>query len=240
MAVSLAGNRISDVTSRTTPLAGMTALKRLDLRENGVADITPLAGMVELEWLYLAGNRISDVTPLAAMTALRALDLDENGVTDITPLAGMVELGRLYLAGNRISDVSPLAAMTTLRSLSLQNNAVSDIGPLVDRSIFGGAGSAGARVNLDGNPLDATSVREHIPTLTSWGISVRFTRRGSKVAATAMDDPTLRALVAETLAYADPARGRRHVQLANRPAPTAEPLWAGRCEPRGARCREGA
>ena len=218
--LDLRENDVADIT----PLAAMVELESLFLADNRVSDVSALEGLVVLKHLNLSNNRIADVSPLAAMTALISLNLRENRVTDITPLAGMVELESLFLADNRISDVSaleglvvlkhlnlsnnrvanvsPLSTITMLRSLSLTNNAVSDIGPLAARSIFGGAGSAGASVNLDGNPLDDTSVREHIPTLKSWGIVVRFTRRGSKVAATAMDDPTLRALVAEALAYA--------------------------------------
>ena len=215
----LAGNRVADIS----PLSGMTALRTLILNGNGVTDIAPLADMVELEDLSLARNRIADITPLSRMTALRLLDLDGNRLSDIAPLAGMVELEWLSLAGNRIANISPmsnltavqwldlsnnqvvdlapLSAMRALRWLHLTNNTVADIGPLVDRSIWG-ASPSGAFLGLDGNPLNDRSVEVHLPALSAWGIYARFTRRGSGVPAT-VPDPSLRALIAESLAHFD-------------------------------------
>ena len=82
----------------------------------------------------------------------------------------------------------------------MASNAIVDIGPIVKRSVFGGRASAGARVDLDYNPLDAPSTNDHIPTLESWGVLVRYTRSGSKGKGISIADPTLRALIADELA----------------------------------------
>ena len=89
--------------------------------------------------------------------------------------------------------------MTALRTLYLQHNAVVDIGPLVHGSIFA-AGSAGAWVELSGNPLDSASVEEHIPTLLSRGVYVSFSLGSTGGSAAVFVDPTLRALVGQAVA----------------------------------------
>ncbi|MCY4011656.1 MAG: leucine-rich repeat domain-containing protein [Gammaproteobacteria bacterium] len=195
----LAGNRIADVS----PLSEMSSLESLDLDRNKVEDTGPLAGLHGMRRISLAENRVSDVSAFSAMRELEQVNLNENDVTDIGGLTGLTNLRWLHFRGNRIANLSPLGAVNHLSWLDLTGNTVSDIRPLVDRAIFGGEASAGAFVNLDGNPLDETSVEDHIPTLQSWGVHVRFTRRGSDVAAVAFVDPTLRALVAEALAGSD-------------------------------------
>ena len=193
--LNLWNNRITDVS----PLIGMDGLSTLNLAKNVVSGVGPLKGLVNLEWLDLQGNRISDVSPLWSMVDLRTLMLAENAIIDIEPLKRLVNLKRLDLQENRISDVSPLSTMQGLRTLKLEKNAISDIGPLVDRSIYGGAEAEGAYVGLDGNPLGDASMAEHISTLRSWGIRVHFDRRGNATEVPIVD-PTLRALVAESVA----------------------------------------
>ena len=193
--VTLGGNRVADVSA----LAAMTELRSLRLQDNAVSDIGPLAELVKLESLSLGGNRVADISALSAMTGLRRLYLHDNAIDDIGPLAELVDLEVLNLSRNRIVDVSPLSAMTGLRWLELTGNAVTDINLLVNRNVF----AAGAFVNLDGNPLNEASAGEYIAQLRSWGINVRYTRRGSLVAPTPVSDPTLRSLVVESLAGFD-------------------------------------
>ena len=193
--LDLGGNRIADVSA----LTAMTSLRWLSLQDNAVDDIGPLAGLVKLESLNLGGNRVADISALSAMTGLRWLSLNDNAIDSIGPLAKLVNLEDLNLSRNRIADVSPLSAMTGLRRLSLTGNEVTDIDPLVNRNVF----AAGAFVNLDGNPLNEASAGEYIAQLRSRGINVVYTRRGSVVAPTPFADPTLRSLVAESLAGFD-------------------------------------
>ncbi len=197
----LEGNFIANVS----PLADITDLRTLDLKRNAVSDIGPLKGLVRLRNLHLDGNHIADATPLADMADLTTLRLATNAISDIEPLEGLVRLRNLHLDGNRIADVSPLADMTDLRFLRLASNAVADIGPLVEGSIFRNK-PAGKYVGLSGNPLDRTSTEEHIPALKSRGVNVRFTFYGSGAPPPVFVDPTLRALVAEAMAWSS-----RHV-----------------------------
>ena len=196
--LNLAGNRVEDIA----PLADLTQLRSLDLRRNRIAGVGALTGMVAMERLWLDGNDIADLAPLSGMTSVRSLGLGDNDILEVAPLFRMVDLAALNLANNRVADVSPLSAMRALDRLYLSNNTVEDVGPLVDRSVWG-TSPYGAFLGLDGNPLNDTSVQEHIPTLRSWGINARFTRRGTKTVPAVIADATLRALVAEALAKFD-------------------------------------
>ena len=197
--LDLDSNAIADLA----PLANLTDLERLDLDRNDVSDLGLLANFVRLARLDLDGNGVSNLRPLANLTGLEQLYLEDNLISDIEPLVDLVKLERLSLDGNRVSNLSPLAGMIRMNRLDLASNAIVDIGPIVKRSVFGGKASAGARVDLDYNPLDAASTNDLIPTLESWGVLVRYTSSGSRggvVPDLRIVDPTLRALIAEALA----------------------------------------
>ena len=210
--LDVAENAVSDLT----PLVGLTGLYSLNLTENALTDLSPLADLTGLSELHLTDNNVSDLSPLSNLS-LRALSVGYNklslqdilalphyrdlvhvdvrgmGIDDISPLSEMRSLQRLVLNDNSIADVSPLAGWTGLNAVELLWNRVSDIGPLAVRSVWAEGGSN--YVLLTGNPLDAASVNEHIPTLESWGIYVGFL-----VDQVAIPDPVLRALIAQAVA----------------------------------------
>ena len=78
---------------------------------NHISDITPLAQLTQLTELNLRDNLITDVTPLAQLTQLTELNLKDNLITDVTPLAELISLERLRLAGNPIWSTYPLNAL---------------------------------------------------------------------------------------------------------------------------------
>ena len=120
-------NSVSDLS----PLAGLTNLTWLRLRNNSISDISALSGLTNLTWLNLGGNlMISDISALSGLTNLEILWLYGNSLSDLSPLAGLTNLAQLTLWFNSISDLSPLAGLTNLTSLGLYNNLVSDISPL--------------------------------------------------------------------------------------------------------------
>ena len=193
----LSGNSIVDIK----PLAQLDKLTWLDLANNYLADVSALSTITELHSLILSDNAIRDIGSLAQLDKLTRLDLANNDLTDVSALSTLTELRTLVLSGNSIVDIKPLAELDKLTWLDLANNRVSNIGPLVEGSIVDGMATASNNsLNLDGNPLDATSVEVHIPKLRSEGVSARFTRRGSSVRPTSIADPTLRSLVGEELA----------------------------------------
>ena len=159
-------NRISDIT----PLSGLTSLRNLNLSNNRISDVSALSGLINLTTLWLYGNRISDVSALSELTSIDGLILYNNSISDIAPLSGLTSLRYLYLSNNSISDISPLSSLANLERLVLDNNAISDIAPLVANMGLG----SGDLVDVSNNPLSATSINTHIPTLQSRGVSVSF------------------------------------------------------------------
>ena len=197
--LDLAGNDVSDIG----PLAGHPMLGRLDLSGGShVSDLGPLADLAELWSLDLSDNGVTDVGPLADLSNLIFLDLPHNDVSDLGPLGGLSALRFLDLTDNDVSDVGPLGGLSGLTSLRLTDNDVSDIGPLVHREIWDLDG--GAFLLLNGNPLDDTSLRQHVPTLKSWGVRVVAppAPSGDPVRKVAVADPALRALIAQAVAGA--------------------------------------
>ena len=156
----------SDITD-ISMLAGLTNLRRLLLYSNAIEDISPLAGLTNLTILALANNAIEDITPLAGLTNLTELTLVGNYIEDITPLAGLSDLTSLDLNKNNIEDVSPLASLTYLTWLDLRFNAIEDISPLAGLTNLTWLG-------LRGNPLNLSSISDHIPVLEDRGATVQY------------------------------------------------------------------
>ena len=159
-------NSISDISA----LSGLTNLARLDLYRNSISDISVLSGLNRLRSLFLASNNISDISALSGLTNLFSLSLVLNNISDISALSGLNSLLSLGLFRNNISDISALSGLTNLRSLSLSSNNISDLSPLVANTGL----DSGDRVDVRNNPLSATSINTHIPTLQDRGVDVRF------------------------------------------------------------------
>ena len=138
-----------------SPLAGLTQLKELDLRDSTktLSDLSPLAGLTQLTHLYLDSDSLSDLSPLAELTQLTHLHLraegdinNDDNLSDISPLAGLTQLETLSLNGNKISDISPLAGLTQLRNLNLYRNNITDLSSLAELTEL-------THLNLDGNDI---------------------------------------------------------------------------------------
>ena len=164
--LGLSGNNISDVSS----LSGLPNLIRLFLRSNSMSDVSSLSGLTKLRTLTLDNNSISNITPLSGLTSLTSLTLFRNNISDISVLSGLTSLISLTLFRNNISDISALSGLTNLRWLSLSSNNISDLSPLVANTGLG----SGDVVDVQNNPLSATSINTHIPILQDRGIDVRF------------------------------------------------------------------
>ena len=157
---------ISDLTG----LGFATNLITLRLHNNRITDISPLSRLTELRGLYLDGNNIMDISPLSGLIHLEALGLGGNNISDIASLAGLTHLNTLRLNHNRISDISPLSSLIELTALRLDRNNITDLSPLVANTGLG----SGDEVNVQENPLSHTSIKTHILTLQSRGVTVEF------------------------------------------------------------------
>ena len=140
-------------SSDLTPLASLTQLETLDIANNQISDLTPLAGLTQLRDLYIFNNQISDLTPLASLTQLETLDIFNNQISDLTPLASLTQLETLDIANNQISDLTPLAGLTELRFLHMVNNQIRSLAGLENLTELNAIYAAG-------NPLTDTSALE--------------------------------------------------------------------------------
>ena len=167
----------------------------------GIGDISVLSDFLDLNTLVLADNGISDLSPLHGLTNLGTLHLRKNDISDLGPLGDLPQLYSLDLADNAISDIGPLAGLSELSYLNLHNNEVADISALIDRNIWN-LETASPNLYLNGNPLDRQSYDQHIPTLTSWGVTVHADEPPAEDSrlVVAMTDPVLRALVGQAQA----------------------------------------
>ena len=165
-ALHLNGNAVTDIS----PLADLENLDTLGLNGNGIADIGALRNLERLRLLWLGENSISDISPLAKLDQLVLLDLGNNEIASISTLADLIRLRNLHLQTNRIRDVSPLAGLRRLRYLDLSNNDIRSIGPLASNSRL----RDGDEVRIQGNPLDETSIRVHVPALLERDVDLTY------------------------------------------------------------------
>ena len=167
---------LTELTARSADISGLTGLEhathltRLELVGNKISDVSVLANLTNLESLSLDNNRISDLSPLAGLTKLTQMGLEGNNISDISAFADLTDLIWLRLEDNYISDISPLAGLTRLTWMDFTLNNISDISPLVENTGLG----SGDQVLLNDNPLNASSIKTHIPTLQGRGVMVEF------------------------------------------------------------------
>ena len=181
---------ISDLTG----LELATNLTWLSLNDNNLTAVSALTGLTKLEVLNLSGNQITDISALTGLTRLWWLGLSGNTITDIAALAGLTNLRVLYIGNNQITDVSALAGLTKLTHLYLWNNRITDVSALAGSTKL-------TELHLNGNPLSASSINDHIPTLQDRGVAVEF----DPTPVTIVPDAKLRAAIAAALGKASDA-----------------------------------
>ena len=162
--LDLSGNNIEGIPA----LSDLTSLSTLDLDKNNIEDISGLSGLTNLrEWLDLSYNNIQDISALSGLTKLEQLDLYSNNIEDISALSGM-NLRELILGENRVEDISALSGQRNLTDLYLWFNNIEDISALSDLGRL-------TEVELRWNPLNESSVNDHIPALKRRGVRVFYT-----------------------------------------------------------------
>jgi internalin A len=117
--------RISDVSE----IARLTGLEILDLRNNHIEIVEPLAGLEALRSLDLRGNRLTEnaVDALASLRRLENLNLRENDLRDISALERLTQLRYLNLHSNsRVVSILPLAPLSGLTTLILRGVPIED------------------------------------------------------------------------------------------------------------------
>ena len=82
---------LGGVEAEPRSLTGLTGLRRLSLRDNGLSEVWALSELAELQLLDLSGNPVVDLRPLSDMHRLERLRLDDREV-DLSPLDGLESL----------------------------------------------------------------------------------------------------------------------------------------------------
>ena len=183
----LRGNRSVDLT--TLAGSGLTNLETLWLGINNLTDVSALGNLANLTELELDHNNLTDVSALSGLTKLKILRLNDNDLTDVSALGRLTNLETLLIAFNRISDISALGDLANLIELDLRANNITDVSALgrltrltdlnlgfnniTDVATLRGLARL-TELDLRGNPLNISSINQHIPSLRSNGATVHF------------------------------------------------------------------
>ena len=111
----------------------MSTTSTLALSSNQITDLTPLANMSNLQHLYLRNNQLKDISKLENLE-LSTLYLSGNQIEDLSPLSDQ-NLNRLYIDYNKISDLQPLENIN-LTELVANNNQITDLTPIADMDFY--------------------------------------------------------------------------------------------------------
>lgn len=117
---------------------------------SGISNLEGLEHCTALERLDLHGNCIADIGPVGALRQLRELNLHDNAISDVTPLRHLEQLELLWLSRNAISNIAALAENTgldgddaakrwdriSLRMNPLPPNAAADMDVIESRGAY--------------------------------------------------------------------------------------------------------
>lgn len=134
---TLSGNIFGPVND-LTGLERFENLTSIDINytatKNGYSDLAPLANLTKLTSLTLRNASVSDLSPLANLTNLRTLTLSDQEISDLSGLPNMPGATSVVLTGNKITDVTPLLSKqfgaSTLTTLNVSDNRITDISAL--------------------------------------------------------------------------------------------------------------
>lgn len=114
------GSNVTDLA----PLSGMTELRDLDLTYGGYSangaveyeSLAPLASLTKLNTLTIRNLKVSDLSPLAGLSDLKSLTIHNGAsIRDLSPLAGLSDLKSLTIQGARHElDTSALSQVSKI------------------------------------------------------------------------------------------------------------------------------
>lgn len=124
----LGGNNLTDLT----PVAGLTDLRYIDLRENpDLTDMSPVSGLTNLEEITYYNTGVTDYSFMAGLTGLKHIELSNlQEDTDLSFLSNMTNATSIYCNGNSgtgISDLSFLSGMTSLQEIGIQVGYMDEV-----------------------------------------------------------------------------------------------------------------
>lgn len=132
--LNLSSNNIKNIDQ----LFGANSLKELYISSNdlgnGSMNFEPLADMSQLSILVLKNNNISSVTGLSGglISSLQYLDLSSNYIENVYPLYEYENIKSLNLENNSLNDLIGIGALDSVSNLNLENNDITDFCPVLD------------------------------------------------------------------------------------------------------------
>ena len=117
-----------------------------DNNETGITDISPLAGLTSLKTLYMRNGMVSSLEPLSRLDSLEYLDATYNALRHLPNMSRMTGLATLIVRFNNILDLDGLAMQRTVRVLDVRDNFIRDISVILLMSKL-------ETVYVDGNPV---------------------------------------------------------------------------------------
>lgn len=109
------------------PLASMTGLKSLNLRQNLLWEIKPLMGLKALIWLDLSSNDLPGIDELEELAQLEELDISFNEIAFISILLKHPKLRNLSISHMTVDDVDIIGQFTELEELNIGYSEVVDL-----------------------------------------------------------------------------------------------------------------
>lgn len=178
--VCLAAQQIEDIS----PLAGLEALDKVELKHNYITDISALAGMERLTSVGINDNPVRDISPLVECPNLAFLDLCDVRSYDASAIArlgnfDMLDIANstdsynyldgksilaLHLSWTGLTDLHALDGVTRLEDLQIAHTAVVDLAPL---TVHAGL----KQLNIAGIPAQDLSPLLDLPRLETLIVS---------------------------------------------------------------------
>ncbi|RTE06742.1 stalk domain-containing protein [Paenibacillus whitsoniae] len=118
----IAGQEISDLS----PISKLYKLSFLAVEKNPITNVCPLAGLSELEKLSIKNTQVEDIGCLSDLEKLTILDASDSSIGSIAPLAQLKELKWLSIAGNPVQDLSPISGIHALTNLYVDRDSLGD------------------------------------------------------------------------------------------------------------------
>ena len=126
--ITLAYQNISDLS----PLADLTGLETLDLRNNPMlTDIPPLSGLGSLTTLVIFDTGVSDLSALRDCPRLTLVDVGNTQITSPAALAGLDALQTLVIRKAPLDTLDGIESHPLLEKLYLSETPVNDLSPLL-------------------------------------------------------------------------------------------------------------
>lgn len=125
---AMVGHQIKDVS----PLAALTQLQTLMLKQDNISDISSLGTLVNLETFDVAGNQIDDVSVIQGMTKLKNLNVSSNELQNVEVLKDLEGLESIDISDNQIKALPDMSRLTRVTSFCAADNQLTDVEPLKD------------------------------------------------------------------------------------------------------------